>query len=164
MTRTLILLRHAKSSWGDANLDDHDRPLNARGQRDAPRIGRWLTENNFVPDHAICSSARRAQETLEGLGLTTPSTIISDLYLASPSILLKAIRQAAHPTVIVIAHNPGMAALAHQLVETPPDHPRFHDYPTAATLVAEFDTDDWTKAEPGAAIARAFVTPHDLPD
>ncbi len=164
MTRTLILLRHAKSSWGDPTMDDHDRPLNDRGHRDAPRIGRWLSENGFTPDHALCSSARRAQETFEGLGLDVPHTINGDLYLASPRILFKAIQQATHPTVMVVAHNPGIATLAEQLIATPPDHPRFHDYPTAATLVAEFDAPDWRSVEPGTGIARAFVTPHDLPE
>ena len=164
MTRTLILLRHAKSDWGNPALDDHDRPLNARGQRDAPRIGRWLAENDLVPDLAYCSSATRAQQTLEGLGQKIPTMTISDLYMASPKTLLMTIRGANDPTILIVAHNPGIGALAHQIVTEPPDHPRFHDYPTAATLVAEFDTDDWETIQPGTARVRAFVTPHDLPD
>ena len=164
MTRTLILMRHAKSSWGGPAVDDHDRPLNARGNRDAPRIGRWLAENDLVPDHAHCSTARRAQETLEGLGHTTPTTLMPDLYMASPAMLLKTIRAATAPRIIVVAHNPGIGAFGHQIVKAPPAHPRFHDTPTAATLVVEFDTDDWSKIEAGSGSVRAFITPHDLPE
>ena len=57
MTLTLILIRHAKSDWGDARLSDHDRHLNARGIEDAPRVGTWLEAQGYRPDHVLCSTA-----------------------------------------------------------------------------------------------------------
>ena len=164
MTLTLILTRHAKSDWGDPAVDDHDRPLNKRGRRDAPRVGRWLKDHDLYPQHALCSSAKRAQETLEGIAPDVPTFVMSDLYLASP-VRLAAILQAASPErQILIAHNPGIAAFAEHIVESPPDHPRFHDYPTAATLVVDFDIDTWADLSLGSGRVRAFFTPHDLPD
>ncbi|MFG0335704.1 MAG: SixA phosphatase family protein, partial [Maioricimonas sp. JB049] len=61
--KTLLLMRHAKSSWADPSKADHDRPLNARGKRDAPRMGQWLLEQNLVPDRIVSSTARRARKT-----------------------------------------------------------------------------------------------------
>ena len=163
MTLTLILTRHAKSDWDDPALDDHDRPLNARGRRDAPRIGRWLRENDLTPEHALCSSAVRARETLDGIAPDVPTIILSDLYLASPQRIASVLRAASPERQILIAHNPGIASFAAQTVAAPPDHPRFQDYPTGATLVMDFDFDDWADLAPGTGRVRAFVTPHDLP-
>ncbi len=162
MPLTLILMRHAKSSWGDLSLDDFDRPLNDRGRRDAPRIGRWLTEQGFTPDDALCSSAVRAKETLDGLGLQTPVIYLRELYLAAPAILLGAIRATSSERLVVVAHNPGMAMLAADLVDTAPDHRRFADYPTAATLVLKFDIDAWSQLQPRSGEVLGFETPHDL--
>lgn len=164
MTLTLILTRHAKSDWGDAGLDDHDRPLNQRGLRDAPRIGRWLKENDLYPQHALCSSARRARETLDGIAPDVPTIILSDLYLASPTRIASVLQGASPERQILIAHNPGIASFAAQIVDKAPDHPRFHDYPTAATLIVDFDIDDWSDLTPGSGRVRAFFTPHDLPN
>ncbi len=63
--KTLLLLRHAKSSWNDPSLADHDRPLKKRGRKAAPRMGRWLQENGLRPDCVLCSTATRARETLQ---------------------------------------------------------------------------------------------------
>ena len=79
MTRTLILMRHAKSDWGHAGLADHDRPLNARGTRDAPRMGAWLRGKGHLPDEVLCSTATRTRQTLEGLGLSVPARFIPAL-------------------------------------------------------------------------------------
>jgi phosphohistidine phosphatase len=72
MTRTLILIRHAKSDWEHPALDDHDRPLNARGQRSAPRIGAWLAAQGLAPDAVLCSTARRTRETWQGIATRLP--------------------------------------------------------------------------------------------
>ena len=63
--KTLLILRHAKSSWRDTSLDDHDRPLNERGRRDAPRRGQLLLEESLLPDLILCSTAARARRTAE---------------------------------------------------------------------------------------------------
>lgn len=164
MTRTLILLRHAKSSWDDPDADDHDRPLNARGRRDAPRIGRWLEENDLIPEHAFCSSARRAQETLDGLGHKVPTFIMSDLYMASSRTILRVIHGSFDSRILIVAHNPGIGAAAAMLVHEPPVHPRFADFPTAACLVADFEAETWEDVGAAMGRVRFFVTPHDLPD
>lgn len=162
MTLTLILTRHAKSDWADPSLDDHDRPLNKRGRRDAPRVGQWLKDNDLYPEHALCSSAKRAQETLKGIAPDVPAFITSDLYLASPTRMASALQAASPERQILIAHNPGIASFAEQLVTTAPDHPRFQDYPTAATLVVDFDIETWADLTPGTGRVHAFFTPHDL--
>jgi phosphohistidine phosphatase len=162
MSLRLILMRHAKSSWGDPLLDDFDRCLNARGKRDAPRIGNWLDEQGFSPEDALCSSAVRAKETLDGLGLKTPVMFLPELYLAAPARLLGAIQAAYSGCLLVVAHNPGIATLAADLCASEPDHARFRDFPTASTLVLDFDVDNWSDIQPKTGQPRAFVTPHDI--
>ena len=61
--KVLLLMRHAKSSWGDPTIKDHDRPLNNRGKKDAPRMGKLLKENNLIPDIILSSTAKRAEMT-----------------------------------------------------------------------------------------------------
>lgn len=162
MTRRLILIRHAKSSWDDPALSDHERPLNQRGRRAAPLIGAWLRENGYRPDEVLCSDAVRARETLAALGLDAPVTYLSRLYHAEPETILAVLREAQGRVVAVIGHNPGMAEFAERILAAPPEHPRFDDFPTAATLVADFDIDDWPEAAFGTAGAVDFVIPREL--
>ena len=143
MTR-LILMRHAKSDWGDVALEDHERPLNKRGRRSATALGVWLREKGYSPDLVLCSTAERTQETHDLLKLNVPATLRQDLYLAGPQVLWAAARDAQiDGTVLVLAHNPGIGALAAAVARPSPDHSRFFDYPTGATLVldvADFDS------------------------
>nr|NIL98123.1 hypothetical protein [Planctomycetales bacterium]NIP70269.1 hypothetical protein [Planctomycetales bacterium] len=85
--KTLLLLRHAKSSWDDSALDDHDRPLNKRGKRDAPRMGQLLVQQDLVPDCILTSTARRARKTAEAVakacGGVVPLTEMPELYHAT---------------------------------------------------------------------------------
>src|SRR5215510_9473869 len=84
--KTLLLLRHAKSSWKDSDLDDHDRPLNQRGKRDAPRMGQLLKDEQLVPEFILCSSAKRCRKTAEHVihesGYRGETRITGDLYEA----------------------------------------------------------------------------------
>lgn len=162
MPLTLILMRHAKSSWGNPKLDDFDRPLNERGRRDAPRVGLWLRQHALEPEDALCSTAVRAKQTLDELGLETPTIFLPDLYMATPAQLMKAIKGASSKRLLVIAHNPGIGHLAADLLKKTPDHPKFRRYPTSATTVADFEIDDWTKIAPGTGEIRHFIVPHDL--
>lgn len=164
MPLTLILTRHAKSSWDDPAIDDFDRPLNRRGRRDAPRIGRWLSENGVFPEHALCSPAARARETLAAIAPKIPTFFMDELYMAPPSVIGRVIRAAPPERLILIAHNPGIGEFAAQYAAELPDHPRFFDYPTAATTVLDFDIERWADLKPGTGRVRAFVTPHDLPE
>ena len=168
MTLTLILIRHAKSDWGDAGLDDHDRPLNARGIEDAPRVGTWLEAQGYRPDHVLCSTATRAVDTWAAIsrclsGAEIEVSYTRALYLAMPPDMLNVIRASEGHTLGVIGHNPGIGSLARSLVATQPQHEKFTRYPTAATLVVNFNATSWANIEIGAGVARAFITPRDLP-
>ncbi|PIE15340.1 MAG: phosphoglycerate mutase [Rhodobacterales bacterium] len=165
MSLRLILMRHAKSSWGDPMANDHDRPLNARGRRSAKALGKWLTEKGYVPDHVLCSTAQRTRETFEGLGLTVPVSFHDALYHASTFVLLDTLQsEACGDTVLLITHNPGCADFADRIVAAPPEHPRFHDYPTGATLVAEFDVPTWHDIDFKGAHTLDFIVPRSLTD
>lgn len=160
--KRLILMRHAKSSWGEPELSDHARPLNGRGKRSAEALGDWLRQRNFTPDQILSSSSTRTRETFAKLGLNGDVQWLDRLYHADPDDILRALRQATGQTVLVLGHNPGIAEFAQDIVEKAPDHPRFDDYPTGATLVAEFDIDDWSLLEMGTGRTLAFVVPREL--
>ena len=141
MTR-LILMRHAKSEWGDMDLSDHDRPPNNRGRRAAETLGGWLRSNGYLPDLALVSSAERTQETFALLKLKCPFQLERSLYLAPPAELWRAARDSGAANVLIIAHNPGIGELCAAVARPAPDHPDFYGYPTGATLVvdvADFD-------------------------
>lgn len=125
---TLLLMRHAKSDWSRPGLTDHERPLNPRGRRDAPRMGRFLRENGLAPAAALCSTALRARETAEAVlraagAESVPVRWSRDLYGAAPGEIFRQVREAAAELaaaelggsaspLLVVAHNPGMEDLA----------------------------------------------------
>jgi phosphohistidine phosphatase len=162
MTRTLILMRHAKSDWGSPGLPDHERQLNPRGAGDAPIMGAWLRTNGYIPDEALCSTATRTRQTLAGLGFSMPTQFLPSLYHADPDDMLEALQGASGRCVLMVGHNPGIADFAADLVQKAPDHARFADYPTSATLVAAFDIPDWSVLRYGSGQALAFAIPADL--
>ena len=112
--RTLLVLRHAKSSWKHPKLSDHDRPFNKRGQRDAPRIGRLLRQQRLSPGAVLSSTAKRARQTAEEVarGSTFDGAVQFDprLYLADAAAILDVVRRADPDArrVLVVAHNPGL--------------------------------------------------------
>lgn len=139
----LILMRHAKSDWGDPGLSDHDRPLNPRGQRDAPRMARWLADAGWVPDLVLASTATRVRETIQGMETvweSVPPVLYSDaLYLSSPEELLRTIRSDAisGDTLMVVAHNPGLQILVSQLAG------ELVSFPTAAMALFHVNGTQW---------------------
>lgn len=162
MTCTLILTRHAKSAWDAPAPSDHARPLNKRGRKSAKAIGRWLHNSGYLPDVVLSSSAQRTRETHELLSLDAPASFSERLYLASADLMFRVLKEAQHPEVLMLGHNPGIAAFAHSLVTAPPDHDRFHDYPTAATLIVDFDIATWADLSWRSGAVRAFVVPREL--
>lgn len=163
--KRLILTRHAKSSWDQPELEDIDRQLNARGTRDAARIGRWLRDTGSLPECALVSVAARTRETWAGIsGIigARPADFLPELYHAEPDAMLEALRAATADSVILIGHQPGIGALAASLVAVSPEHPDFARYPTAATAVLEFAIDDWQKADRRGGRLVDFVTPRGL--
>ena len=146
--KTLLVLRHAKSSWNDPELDDHERPLNDRGRRDGPRMGELVREYGLIPDVVISSDAVRAQLTAEAVAEAAryAGEILLDprLYLASPAdivSLLRTVRENA-ATVMIIGHNPGFEELVEQLTG------ERRDLPTAALAHIVLEIDQWRDLKP----------------
>ena len=162
----LILMRHAKSDWNYGDPSDHDRPLNARGKASAAALGDWLGKVGYHPDAVLCSSAARTRETLQRLDLSPEPDMAFEraLYLAEPETMMAHLKGAKETTVLMIGHNPGICALAHRLVDAPPAHVRFEDYPTGATLVCDFDASDWSKIDWYKGQVIDFVIPRELTD
>jgi phosphohistidine phosphatase len=110
----LALVRHAKSDWSDPSLDDHDRPLNDRGLRDGPKMARRLADSGFAPDTILSSTALRARTTAgffgDAFGLDV--RLDPELYGAPASVVLQVAAESGVPSVMVVAHDPGMSVLA----------------------------------------------------
>lgn len=112
--KTLLILRHAKSSWSNPGLADIDRPLNKRGKRDAPRMGALLLEQELVPDIILCSPAVRAKKTAkavsEGSGYEGEIEIHPDFYPGDPDTFIETLYSLPDQidTVMIVAHNPGL--------------------------------------------------------
>jgi phosphohistidine phosphatase len=165
--RRLILMRHAKSSWADPGQRDLDRPLTKRGRRAAGLIGGWLKRKDYRPDEALISSARRAQETWAGVVAAAgaaPTSYRPELYHASPEAMLAVLREPRQAkTLLVIAHQPGIGALARRLLDDPPEaDPAFDKFPTAAAAVIDFDAADWPDIAWQAGRLADFVVPRAL--
>jgi len=163
MTLRLILIRHAKSDWADPSRDDHERPLNYRGRRDAPEIGRWLASRGDLPGLALCSTAERTVETLALILAELPVQPrvlhLGRLYHASAEEMLAVLKTADAPVLLMIGHNPGIADLAAMLPGQPPQSDDFRRYPTGATLVLDMQGDSWADIQPGQASVRDFFIP-----
>ncbi len=167
MSLRLILMRHAKSDWANPVLKDFERPLNGRGRRAGRAIGMWLARNQINPDVVLCSSAVRTRETLSLVGDSFASRpkieFLKSLYLAPPETMLTELSKiTSAKTVLLLAHNPGCATLAEALADVAPPHPKFHNYPSAATCVFNFDAEDWALILPGAGKVVEFIVPRDL--
>ena len=166
MTRTLILTRHAKSAWDDPTLDDFDRTLNGRGRKSAKAIGNWLVQMGVLPDLVLVSGARRTVETWSRMAPAFPPTAtmqsVPALYHGSADTILNVLKTQSSATVMLIAHNPGIAEFAERALSTPVAHPKFHQYPTGATTLMSFDTDVWSAVSWGSGIAQDFTVPRDL--
>jgi phosphohistidine phosphatase len=171
-----MLMRHAKSDWGDSQLSDKDRPLNARGRSSAPIMAEWLLSNQLMPEVVLCSSAVRTRQTLDLLleywqrsasrdgGLTASSkspeiVFLDELYLApAVSILSIASKYVACSSVLVLGHNPGMEDVASFLSQSE------IEMPTSAIVTLEAIgrnwPEDWRQAS--SWNWRGIVKPRDL--
>jgi len=162
--KTLLLLRHAKSSWADPALNDHERPLNERGRRDAPRMGHLVRKRKLSPDVIISSDAVRARLTAEAVAETSgcAARILLDprLYHAGPNdivAVLQTVPDAQAKTVMIVGHNPGLEGLIARLTA---EHP---DMPTAALARIELPIVHWRDLELATAgTLRAIWRPKDL--
>lgn len=167
---TLLVLRHAKSSWADPGGADHERPLNARGQRDAPRMGRHLAAAVGAPRRVLCSTARRARQTLEAvqeaLPARAPVTFEPELYLAPAGRLLARLHALApaDDVVLLVGHNPGLEDLVGALTGSGDAEAcaRLRSGLKTATLAVLTFAPPWDRLGPGAAYLEALVRPRDL--
>lgn len=163
MSRLLILMRHAKSTWDNPALSDHDRPLNKRGRRSAPAISGWLRQHGWMPDEVLSSTATRTRETWERTGLRAKTVRFhSTLYLAGPDTMLRHLSEATGNAVLMLGHNPGIAEFASRIIEQAPDHPRFADYPTCASTVIRFNLDDWAEIQWHSGKVLGFAIPREV--
>ena len=163
----LLLLRHAKSSWDDPSLADHERPLAPRGHRAAERMAEHLRSSVPHPDLVLCSSALRTRETLDRMSnaFGDAEVVVDDeLYGATENDLLERLRAVAgrFETVAMIGHNPGIHDLAIVLAGSGVERDRMREkFPTGALAVLGFDG-PWQDLAPGGGRLEAFVTPKDL--
>jgi phosphohistidine phosphatase len=166
MTKRLILTRHAKSSWDDPLVPDHDRPINDRGKRAAADLGQWLASRGYGPAEVLCSDAKRTVETYAGiraaLADAPDATLKPTLYNAGVDVMLAVLRHAKADKVMMIGHNPAIAEFATRLVTRAPVNPEFSRYPTGATLVLEFPVDNWSDVTFGTGAALDFIVPREI--
>lgn len=146
--KTVLLLRHAKSSWRDHDLDDVYRPLKKRGKRAAPRMGQLLVELNLLPDLIVSSNAVRALDTArlvaEACGYRGEVIPTAELYHADPETHLSLLRSMppASERILLVGHNPGMEDLITHLTS------RREAFPTAALAHIALNCARWTDITP----------------
>ncbi|HEX5735676.1 MAG TPA: histidine phosphatase family protein [Blastocatellia bacterium] len=160
--KTLLLLRHAKSSWDDVALRDFERPLADRGKRDAPRMGEELKLRTPLPDLIISSPATRARQTAQAVvdsgGLTARMEFNDSIYGATSAELMRLIRRLpdAVNCALMVGHNPGFEELVSRLTGSD------ERMPTAALASIEFQIDHWNDLEDGAGRLIWLLTPKKL--
>lgn len=143
--RTLLVMRHGKSSWKEAGISDHDRPLNERGRRDAPRMGKLLAAKSLVPDAIICSTAKRARKTAQKVARACGyrGSIIEQraLYLAATAGIVELLTQLEDEPacVLIVGHNPGMEYLVRCLTD------QSCNMATGAIAHLELPIDNWSQ-------------------
>ena len=173
--KIVYLFRHAKSDWAEGGLKDHERPLSERGLKAAPQMAAYMKAKNYRPDLILCSTARRTVETYdavkEAFGDSIQARFEDSLYLAEPKHLLERLRwlDSAVKSVMIIAHNPGLAQLAAQLTRSPKDgdeekrHRLMREkFSTAALAVIKLPIKSWTDVTEGQGRLADYTRPKDL--
>ena len=162
--KTVHLLRHAKSDWGDEGLEDHERPLAPRGIQASRQLAQHLKKGHFEVGLVLCSTAQRARETLE---LLRPALGMAEikfeagLYGAGADELESRLRRLPKKVagVLIVGHNPGIEELASLLL--PPSESPGH-FPTGTLASLRFPVSDWNSIVEGEAESIGFITPKEL--
>lgn len=168
--KTLILMRHAKSSWSEPGLDDHDRPLNKRGRKAAPVMARWLAAQGLRPDLVLCSTAERARQTYALMRDAVPDlpepSYDETLYHAMPELLHGALMRLPQScgTALLVGHEPGLSAYAQQLGG--PDAPgkcqrAYAHFPTGAMAVFTAQIEAWANLSSANVSFEDFAVPRE---
>jgi phosphohistidine phosphatase len=160
--KTLLLLRHAKSSWKDGAEKDFDRPLNQRGLKAAPAIGRMISKRKLKPDLVLSSPAERARQTTQlviaAAAMKTELRYDERIYEATGARLFEIVTQIEDDAnlAMLVGHNPGLEELLEMLTG------EAHRLATAALVCIELDIDKWSKCRAGAGRRQWLVKPKDL--
>ena len=163
--KTLLIMRHAKSSWDLPDLSDHDRPLNERGKRDAPRMGKLLLEQKLVPDLIVSSTAKRARKTAAKVAASSGHqgevTHQDFLYHGDRADLVAMLRElpAGVECLLIVGHNPDSESLLESITA------QYVEMPTAAVAHVELDIQHWQDLpeQPVGTLVQVW-RPRELPD
>ena len=143
--KTLLLVRHAKSSWDDPSMSDFDRPLNERGKKDAPKMAERLIEKGITINTFLSSPAKRAKKTAKIFAHAYKKAeedifLIPQLYLAASSVFESVLSslESDSDTIALFSHNPGITDFANTLTEA-----RIDDIPTCGVFAIKIETNDW---------------------
>ena len=157
-------MRHAKSSWGEPSLADFERPLNERGLKAAPLVGRFMRRRRLWPDLVLSSPAERARQTaalvIESAGLAAPLRYDERIYEATPARLAEVVSQVEEGVgeLLLVGHNPGLAGLLELLAG------ESRHMPTAALARVALDVEKWGRLREGVGRVELFVRPKELAD
>lgn len=160
--KTLYILRHAKSSWDDAGLSDYERPLNERGLKDAPLMGRIMKKNSFQPDVIISSPATRAKQTAhlirDAARIDGEIKFDERIYEASPQALVQIISEIdnRNNSVLIVGHNPGLESLIKFLTG------KLEPMPTAALAVIDLEIENWSEVNSPRGSLRLLIRPKEV--
>ena len=160
--RQLMVMRHAKSSWADETITDHERPLNERGRTAAAAMGRFMAERRLLPDRVLSSDSVRTRETVslwaEAAGWDGPVEFLPELYHADVPTLLQAASALPDTCLrpLVVAHNPGIAELVSGSSGT------MVEVPTGTLAVLEAALDRWAEISPSRLSTMLTQRPREL--
>lgn len=146
--KSLLIMRHAKSSWKDSDIPDFERPLNKRGKADAPVVGQLLKDRELIPQRILCSTAARARQTVEGLletsGYAGEVVYLESFYMAECITYLESLRLLSDDLerVMVVGHNPGLETLLQLLTG------KVEALPTSALAYLSLPISRWSELRP----------------
>jgi len=146
--KSLLIMRHAKSSWKDTDIPDFDRPLNKRGKADAPTVGHLLKDRELIPQRILCSTATRARQTVDGLletsGYDGEVVYLESFYMAECITYLESLRLLSDDLerVMIVGHNPGLETLLQLLTG------KVEALPTAALAYLSLPISHWSELRP----------------
>ena len=165
--KTLVLVRHAKSSWNELNISDIDRQLNDRGNRDAIHMAKYLKESGVIPQSIVSSPAKRAHKTAQIfaeylLAMGSEVKVVDDIYEADVEQLMQVMHSVDDDIDIcmLVGHNPGVTEFANALIS---DHLHYIDsVPTTGVVILAFNVMNWKSVELNTGSFVSFITPAGL--
>ena len=162
--KSLFVIRHAKSSWKDLSLDDHERPLNKRGKRNIPEMGEYLHKQYGRIDTFVSSHAVRAYETAKGIAAfyeypISDIVVTDELYHAGNTAILQVVSVLSddHESAAIFGHNPGFTFFVNAITNS-----KIDNIPTCGVAVITFDTDSWCEAAFGKGKLALYTYPKAL--